>query len=444
MKHYGIGFPGGLTWSAGWPEPAPGLRVMDLPGRLRVPLVGHDSSNPPAVKPAGTLVGRGELLTQGEVESGPAAPAPTSGRIVGISKVTLTDGRECAAVDIESDFEDRAARSEQHDPSHAQEHQDLMDSVGQIERAELPNWIERLRRNGVWAQRASSPDLLGQLRMALDQPVDTLVCSLLDDDPPLRLSGILGARSASTLVEGLSILAGITGAKRTMLLVEAGAPGRWWTPLERLWRKAGFVMVQNPHRYPQSHPTLVLYNLLDRKLRPGRLPVESGVMLLDAAAAIAVGRCAGREQPMFQSPIGIRDLGTRQSYYAVAPIGMSVRQVLEQVGIDSDGVDIRGGAALRESMVALDAVVSGTELNLHVIHSPVSLVPDPCIRCGWCSESCPTRVQPAGLLEAAQREDRNLGEHYGLEACIECGVCTHVCPARSPLLSSIRKLKGLA
>ncbi len=444
MKHFGIRFPGGLTWSAPWPDPAPALQVLDLPTRLRVPLISssHKPQSPlPQTKPPGTLVGQGELLTLEEIESGPAAIAPTSGRIVGQSRVTLTNNRECPAIDIEPDFQDRAARSESHDPSHAQEHQDLMESLAKIDRSQLPVWIERLRRNGVYADRISSPDLLAQLRMALENPVQTLLCSLLDDDPPLRLSAILGARSAPTLVEGLRVLSRITGAKRTVLLVEAGAPGRWWAPLERLTRKAGFILAQSPHRYPQAHPTLLLYNLLDRKLRPSRLPTEAGVLQVDTTAAIAVGRCAGREQPMYQSPIAIRDLGNHKSHYVVAPIGMSIRQVLAQVGIDTDFIELRGGAALRESQIHLDSVVSGAELNLHVIHRPISVVPDPCIRCGWCAESCPTRIQPAGLLEAAQRDDRPLGERYGLEACIECGVCTHVCPARLPLLGSIRKLK---
>jgi electron transport complex protein RnfC len=51
------------------------------------------------------------------------------------------------------------------------------------------------------------------------------------------------------------------------------------------------------------------------------------------------------------------------------------------------------------------------------------------------------RIQPAGLLDAAQRADPELAERYGLEACIECGVCSYVCPSHLPLLGGIRKLK---
>jgi electron transport complex protein RnfC len=51
------------------------------------------------------------------------------------------------------------------------------------------------------------------------------------------------------------------------------------------------------------------------------------------------------------------------------------------------------------------------------------------------------RIHPAGLLEAAQDNDPDLAESYGLHACIECGICSYVCPSRLPLLPAIRELR---
>ena len=71
------------------------------------------------------------------------------------------------------------------------------------------------------------------------------------------------------------------------------------------------------------------------------------------------------------------------------------------------------------------------------------VIPDPCVRCNWCAEACPTRLRPAGVLEAAQYEDVALAERHGVDACIECGICSYVCPSHLPLLDGVRRIRAL-
>jgi electron transport complex protein RnfC len=194
--------------------------------------------------------------------------------------------------------------------------------------------------------------------------------------------------------------------------------------------------------YPQSDPVMLLHGVLGRRLKPGRLPVEQRALVLDAAAAIAVGRAATREQPMLQVPLAVRDHLRQQTHFLVAPIGMPLREVLRQCDVPAHvDVTLRRGAVLRENEMGGQAVVAGGDLIVHLMPRQLTPTADPCIRCSWCMESCPTRVQPAGLLEAAQREDMEMAQRYGLDACIECGVCSYVCPSRLPLLKGIRQMK---
>ena len=110
-------------------------------------------------------------------------------------------------------------------------------------------------------------------------------------------------------------------------------------------------------------------------------------------------------------------------------------------GSGSD-LTLRAGAALRDVRISCDAVVDGGgELSIDAGPPAPIINPDPCIRCGWCVEACPVRIHPAGLLEAAQDNDPDMAESYGLHACIECGICSYVCPSRLPLLPAIRVLR---
>jgi electron transport complex protein RnfC len=223
--------------------------------------------------------------------------------------------------------------------------------------------------------------------------------------------------------------------------VEAGAAPKWWLPLRREMRRMSIEVVPVLADYPQADPTLLIYTLLRRRLRPGRLPVEQGVLVLDAVSAIAVGRAASREQPMLQTPVGVRDHLRAKSHLLITPIGTTVRRVLEHLNLPHEGVTLLRGDVLRDQPISADAVIAGGELTFHVLPAGVPVVPDPCIRCGWCVQTCPTSVQPAGLLDAAQRNDLQSAEQYGLGACIECGICSYMCPSHLPLLQGIRVLK---
>jgi electron transport complex protein RnfC len=215
-----------------------------------------------------------------------------------------------------------------------------------------------------------------------------------------------------------------------------------WSP-----RAATLKTISLENDYPQADPTLLLYTLLGRRLRPGRLPVEQGVLMLDAAAAIAIGAAALADEAMQRVPMVLRDHDRGESFFLTVPVGCTVGSVLSilrpqlQAGADTSGFLLRAGDVLRDDQVTLDAVLGTSELVVHLSTTPPAVNPQPCIRCGWCYESCPTRVQPADVLEAAQRDDRELAERAGLESCIECGICAYVCPSKLPLLAGIRTIR---
>jgi Na+-translocating ferredoxin:NAD+ oxidoreductase subunit C len=449
MRYFDVRQTGGLSRGAPWPAQPAVLRLLDLPTRLQVPLVAKSPPGPVPHLSAGAVVAKGERLSHMGVGGSATALAPTSGRVIGTSTVQLLNGQMVPAVDIEPDFEDRPVPGEMHDALHAREQHEQIEGLTAAGPEDLPEWIDRLRNAGVWSDRPGSPDLLAQLHHLLRNKVDTIVCNLLDDEPTMRLNPTLAVRAAPLLVAGLRLLASITSElRRVTFVIEAGSPSKWWSPLRRAmrdseWKSASAELAPVLNDYPQGDPTMLLYSLMDRRLKPRLLPVDQRVLMLDAAAAISVGRVAARDQPMLQVPLAVRDHLRQLTHYVVAPVGMPLRQLLRQCEAPADGVTLRRGAVLRENDVTPDAVVCGGDLTLHVMPEQVSPMPDPCIRCTWCVESCPTRVQPAGLLEASQSEDLGLGAHYGLDACIECGVCSYVCPSRLPLLRGIRKLKSM-
>jgi electron transport complex protein RnfC len=374
----------------------------------------------------------GESLTLTHSESAPASLAPVAGRIIGVARgITLTNGAGVDAIELET-----AATSLPPPPAPTE-------PAPRIRLSEFTYWIDRLLRAGVGANRCGSPDLIGQLVQCLSRPIDTVMCCALESDPNVPLNLSVARSNPSDLGAGIDLLAKLTGARRVWLVAQPSSElNDWFNKLNPLVRADGLQLAPLGGDYPQSHPTLLLHTLLDRRLRPNRLPVEQGVLLLDAPAAVAIGRCARDDRPMLDVPLAVRDHVARKTHLLTVAIGTSMRDVCRFLEIPGDEVLIRSGDFLRDQQQSADAVIGPGELTLHITAPELPEVPDPCLRCGWCIDACPTNIHPAGIVEAAQRDDPGMAEHYGVDACIECGICSYVCPSRLPLLRAIRTLRG--
>ncbi|HEX3355816.1 MAG TPA: 4Fe-4S binding protein [Tepidisphaeraceae bacterium] len=317
-----------------------------------------------------------------------------------------------------------------------------INSLSSISKDEFANWLERFRQAGILVDRHNSPNLIAQLNQAIKRPIDHVICNLLDSDPTASLNAAIGARYGQEVVAGTVLISRLVGAPHAWLCLDQRMPLHWSAEIRRLARKPLAKVMAMANDYPQADPTLLLYTLLNRRLRPGRLPTEQGVVLLDAAAAMAIGRLFLADESLQRVPLAIRDHARKLSHFLMAPMGLRLEELLTAIGETEPDSVIRAGDLLRELILPRDTVVGAGELILHISEAEADINPDACIRCGWCMEACPTRVQPAVILEAAQRDSLDLAERAGIEACVECGICSYVCPSKLPLLEGIRLIKA--
>jgi Na+-translocating ferredoxin:NAD+ oxidoreductase RnfC subunit len=280
------------------PRSAALFRRVPVPRRLRVPLASADHHT--RAKQPGTAVAAGESLSANDADTPPIALAPVAGTIIGNTRVSLLNGAIVDAIEIEASDAPSVPAS----PARA-EHP-------RIRLSEFGHWIDRLLHAGVHAWRVGSPDLISQLYQCLSRPIDTVLCCVLDSDPNVPLNLSVAQTDPAALAVGVDLLSKLTGARRVWVAADPATSAGWFAAMDPLIRADGLRLVGLRGDYPQPHPTLLLHSLLRRKLRPGRLPVEKGVLLLDATAAVAIGRCASADLPMLDVPIAIRDHVARQ------------------------------------------------------------------------------------------------------------------------------------
>jgi len=313
--------------------------------------------------------------------------------------------------------------------------------IGKPSLSDIADWRSRLLDAGVNANRVASPNLARQLEQASDAEIDTVICSVLDTDPSVPLNASIADTYPTEISAGLDLLAKLTGSPRIWITADPDKSSSWFSAMSLQVDSGGLKLVPLRGDYPQTDPTLMLYTLLQRRLAPGNLPTEKGAVLVDAAAALAIGRCVLFDPPVRETPLAVRDHFGQKTHLLSVPMGVKLSDVCDFLGIHHEDAVYRAGDFLRDAWIAPDTRLGTGELVIHPTARHLNANPDPCIRCGWCLEACPMRIHPAGLLDAAQTEDRRAAKRYGLDRCIECGICSYVCPTRLPLLTAIQGLK---
>lgn len=301
--------------------------------------------------------------------------------------------------------------------------------------------VDRLKSAGICADRWVSPDLLGQLQNAIQRPPKFVLCGAIDLDPALPLQRNLATEYAMDIAAGAAALGKLVGTQRVILAVPEDMTAAGVAALREAAQAASVRLFPLMERYPLAQPSLLIRRTTGRRLAPGKLPTEVGVLMLDAPAALAVARFLIHGEPMLRVPMGIYDQTHSRGHLLRVPVGSKLGDVLAAAEISAQSTELWAGHVLRHVPVDRGAVIGSGELTVFASAPRRSEPASACLRCGWCVEACPVRIQPAGLLDAAQQNDPQLAEQYGFRSCIDCGICSYVCPSRLPLLGAIREMR---
>lgn len=314
--------------------------------------------------------------------------------------------------------------------------------LAHLDPSALSSVVDRLKEAGIAPDRWVSPNLHAQLRQAMQRPPKFVLCGAIDLDPALPLQRTLAAEHAMDIAAGAAALGKLLGARRVVLVVPEDMAATGIAGLREAAQAAMVRLFPVMERYPLAQASLLIQRTTGLRLPPSKLPTDVGVVLLDAPAALAIGRLFIHAEPMRRVPMGIYDEPHSRGHLLRVPVGSKLSEVLTAAEIHGDATELWSGHVLRQLPIDRNTALGDGELTIFASSPRRGELASACLRCGWCVEACPVRIQPAGLLDAAQQNDPQLAEQYGLRSCIDCGICSNVCPSRLPLLASIRQMRN--
>jgi len=362
-------------------------------------------------------------------------PQPSGAKKGDLTRKRLLGGREVDCVAAPGDQPVEEPTSQPFDD-------EVRKTLARIDPGDRQRAIDSLLAAGIEANRWTCPDLAPQLRTLGDAKIKAVFCCAIDLDSALPIQDTLLAEHAMEIAAGVAGLARLLGATSRVLALTEDSRSKVVAATKSAASATGLRLDPLRVEYPRAHPSIAMRQSLGVRLAPDALPARAGVIFLDAPAALAIGRFFLRRARVTRIPVGIYDRRFNRSHLAWIPVGMSLGDLLGALDLSVRPIDLFTGHMLLDQPAhPAEIFTAASEYAVFASdhHAPVN--PDPCVRCGWCTEACPANIHPAGLLEAAQQQDLAMADGFGLRSCIECGICTHVCPSRLPLLHAIRGMR---
>jgi len=413
-----------------------GLPIRQFPfARLIIlPMVQHIGAPSEIVVREGQEVVRGQLLAKAVGYVSVPIHAPISGTVRKIANVPSISGKMVKGIYLEA-F-----------PSSGQEV--LEGTPIDVESASQDEILQGIQNAGIVGLGGAAFPTHVKLKVPEGKKCEILMINGIECEPYLTTDHRVMLEQADDIFMGIKYLMKATGAKRTIIGIEANKQDAA-DHLEKMIPKGEAVSVKVvPVKYPQGSEKMLITSVLGLEVPSGGLPIDIGIVVVNVATTAEIGRLLPHGRGIQERVVTITGPGVKKKGNYLIPIGTPLRYVLEQVGVDEQISEVyMGGPMMGVAVSNLDiSIVKGTSGIVVFTEKEVKTSQKiyPCIKCGECVDACPILLNPSKLGILAKFEAyEEMAENYNLMDCFECGSCSYVCPSHIPLVQYFRLSKSI-
>lgn len=403
---------------------------ISLPAEVVIHMLQHvGAPNSPTVSP-GDRVEAGQKI--GESESFISAPvhSSVSGTVKAVEDRPNFTGALVKSVVITVDPSQPARWAERRDVSNLAPDQirDVAKSAGIVGMggAAFPTYVKLSPPKG--------------------KPIDTVIINGCECEPFLTCDHRLMLEMPDEMIAGLRLMMRAVGAGKGVIGIEANKMDAVQAMSAKTAADPDLEVVVLEVRYPEGAEKMLIEAVTGRRVPPGKLPSEVGVLVQNVQSAVALFDAAGSGKPVIERVITVTGPGIKQPMNVRVKIGTPIEHVIRECGgiAGSPGKVIIGGPMTGWAQKDLSAsVVKGTSGILVLTKEAVDTGAErQCVGCDKCLEACPMFLMPNFIVKYARRGQWALSDKNGARDCFECGCCSYVCPALIPHVAYVRKAKA--
>ncbi len=306
--------------------------------------------------------------------------------------------------------------------------------------------IEIIKDAGITGMGGASFPTHVKLSPPSNKKIDTVILNGAECEPYLTADHRLMLEQPEKIVYGLKAIMKAVGVNKGIIGVEDNKPDAIVEMKKVIKNEQNIELAILSTKYPQGDEKRLIDALTGRKVPPGGLPMDVGVVVNNVGTAAAIANAIQTGMPLIQRIVTITGSAIANPKNLIAKIGTSFREIIEQCGgyVEEPGKIVSGGPMMGIAQYTDEVpIIKGTSGILVFNQKEARYhTEQPCIKCARCVDVCPVGLLPIKLANYAQKSSWDEAEKYNALYCIECGSCSFICPAKRPLVERIRLAKA--
>lgn len=402
---------------------------MNVPEKVIIPMLQHIGAPCEPLVKKGDTVKVGQIIGNSEKYISAPIHASVSGTVTNVAPMLYPGGFQVTSVEIKADGT-----------------QEVHESIKPISYSSNKELLEAIRQSGIVGLGGAGFPAHAKLSPPPDKPVDTLIINGAECEPYITSDYREIIENSWNIIGGINILVELLKVKNVWIGIEDNKPEAIKV-LTHLAEKIDNVkVIKLKSRYPQGAEKMLIYSITGRKVPPGKLPLDVGVIVMNISSVSLISEYIKTGMPLIKRRVTVDGSAVKNPSNVEVLIGTPLKDVFDACGGFNCVVHkvLMGGPMMGVAQYSLNTpVVKYTNALLAFGRKEAEIGEEgPCIRCGRCVNACPMNLMPLYInLHALKENMDDLGKYNPID-CIECGSCAYVCPANRRLVQSIRLAKA--
>ncbi len=394
-----------------------------------IPMAMHLGAPSAPCVSVGEHVGLGRRIADPVGALGLPVHASVSGTVTEIAEKQQLGAKKVLCITIENDYNDEW---------------ESLEPVGCVETAEPAEMLAAIKNAGICGMGGAAFPAHIKLSCPEGKYCDTVILNGAECETHVTADDRLMREQPGRILKGLVAAMRIMGVKKGVIAIEDNKPEAIAAMRCAAEGRSGVEIRVLKTKYPQGGEKQLIKAVTGREVMSGQLPIDSHVVVLNAATSAAIADAVELGKPLVSRVTTVTGC-VREPKNLLLRIGTRIEDAIGACGGFSEepGKMILGGGMMGTSAPTDDiSVLKATNGVIVFAEQPADL-PDegPCIRCGLCVDACPMGLYPYLLKNYCNKGKYGEARDNNLMDCILCGCCTYVCPAKRTLTASFRHSK---